>query len=177
MPQLDFISLFPIVLGLLLLFLGRKVFWLFVGAVAFIVVMTIVPQYIKHYESTVFYVALGVGILAAGAGWFFQKIALRLAGFLAGGYVFFSLWEKYASTDVLPWWLPFVLGGILGAVLLSFLFEWALIILSSATGAFLVSQQFHLETNFSIGLMAVLALVGIVVQSKMKRGKTKARDD
>ncbi len=176
MPQFDFITLFPVVLGVLLLFLGRKVFWLFVGAVAFLAIMTIVPQYIKHHESIVFYVALGIGSLAAGAAWFFQKVALRFAGFLAGGYVFFSLWEKYATTDVLPWWLPFVLGGILGAVLFSFLFEWALIVLSSVTGAFLISQQFEFETNLSIGLMVVLALFGIVAQSKMKRGK-KAREE
>jgi hypothetical protein len=176
MPQLDFFTLFPIVLGVLLLFLGRKVFWLFVGGVAFLAVMTIVPQYIKHHESMVFYVALGVGSLAAAAGWFFQKIALRLAGFVAGGYVFFSLWEKYATTDSLPSWLPFVLGGVLGAVLLSFLFEWALIVLSSATGAFLISQQFHLETNINIGLMIVLAVVGIVVQIKMKH-QSKSRND
>lgn len=173
--NLDFFNLFPILLGILLLFLGRKIFWLFVGAVAFIIVMTIAPQYIKHQESIIFYVALGVGALAAGAGWFFQKIALRLAGFLAGGYVFFSLWEQYATTDALPWYLPFVVGGILGAVLLSFLFDWAMIILSSATGSFLITQQLPLTGNLSLGVLVVLALIGIIAQVNMKRGNSREK--
>ena len=83
MPQLDFLSLFPILLGVLLLFFGRKFFLLFVGAIAFVLVMTIVPRYVEHHESLIFYVALGIGVVVAGAGFFLQKIATRLAGFLA----------------------------------------------------------------------------------------------
>lgn len=174
MPQLDFISLFPILLGALLLFFGRKVFWLFVGAVAFMAVMTIAPRYVHHHESLVFYIAFGVGVVAAGAGFFLQKIAIRLAGFLAGGFVFFNVWQKFASVDSLPWWLPFVIGGILGAVLLSFLIEWALIVLSSVTGAFLILQNPNLSSNLYIGLIVILAVIGIVAQAKMKRGKSKS---
>ena len=171
MPQLDIISLTPIILGIALLFFGRKAFWLFVGAVAFVAAMTFIPKYMQLQQPTLFYAALGVGVVAASAGFFVEKIALRVAGFLAGGYVFISLWEKFVPSESLPWWLPFVIGGILGAVLLSFLFDWALIALSSVTGAFLITQQLHVEPNVNLGLLAVLAVVGIVVQVKMKRRK------
>ncbi len=177
MPQLDIVTLTPIILGIALLFFGRKAFWLFVGAVAFVAAMTFIPKYMQLQQPTLFYAALGVGVVAASAGFFVEKIALRVAGFLAGGYVFISLWEKFATADSLPWWLPFIIGGILGAVLLSFLFEWALIVLSSVTGAFLVTQSLHLERNVSIGLMVVLAVVGIVAQTKMKRGKSRKEND
>jgi hypothetical protein len=173
MPQLDFISLFPIILGMLLLFLGRKIFWLFVGAVAFIAALTIIPKYATIQQPTLFYVALAVGVFAATAGVFVQKIVLRGAGFIAGGYVFFGLWERFVTSESLPWWLPFVIGGVLGALLLSFLFDWAMIILSSLTGAFLIVQALAIERNTQLGLLVVLAIIGIIVQVKAKRGKRK----
>jgi hypothetical protein len=173
MPQLDFVSLFPIILGVLLLFLGRKIFWLFAGAVAFIAVVTFLPKYATIQQPTLFYIALAVGVIAATAGVFLQKIVLRGAGFVAGGYVLFGLWEKFVPSQSLPWWLPFVIGGVLGALLLSFLFDWAMIILSSLTGAFLVTQGLTIEKNLQLGLLVALAVIGIVVQVKMKLGKSK----
>jgi hypothetical protein len=173
MPQLDFISLFPIILGVLLLFLGRKIFWLFAGAVAFIAALTFIPKYATIQQPTLFYICLAVGVIAATAGVFLQKIVLRGAGFIAGGYVFFGLWEKLMPNQALPWYLPFLIGGVLGALLLSFLFDWAMIILSSLTGAFLIVQALKLEQNMQLIVLVALAVVGIVAQIKMKLGKSK----
>jgi hypothetical protein len=174
MPSLDFITLFPILLGGLLLFFGRKIFWLFVGAVVFFAVMDAVPRFVHHHESLIFYVAVGAGLVAAVAGYFLQKIAVRLAGFVAGAFVFNTMWEQFAPRESLPWWLPFVVGGILGALLLSFLLDWALIVLSSLTGAFLITQQFPWEATPRLVVVALLSLTGILVQGKMKKGKNKA---
>ena len=113
MANLDYVSLFPIVLCVLLLFFGRKVLWLFVGAVAFLAALTFIPKYANIQQPTLFYVCVGLGVIAATAGVFLQKIVLRGAGFIAGGYVFFGLWEKLMSNQSLPWWLPFLIGGIL----------------------------------------------------------------
>lgn len=171
MPQLDFIFLFPIVLGVLLLFLGRKIFWLFAGAVAFIFALTFIPKYATIQQPTLFYIAVAIGVIAATAGVFLQKIVLRGAGFIAGGYVLFGLWENFLPSQSLPWWLPFVIGGVLGALLLSFLFDWAMIILSSLTGAFLIVQALALEKNVQLVLLIALAILGIVVQVKSKVGQ------
>jgi hypothetical protein len=171
MPQLDFISLFPIVLGVLLLFLGRKIFWLFAGAVAFIFALTFIPKYATLQQPTLFYIAVAIGVIAATAGVFLQKIVLRGAGFIAGGYVLFGLWENFLPSQSLPWWLPFVIGGVLGALLLSFLFDWAMIILSSLTGAFLIVLALALEKNVQLVLLIALAILGIVVQVKSKVGQ------
>ncbi|MBX2991374.1 MAG: hypothetical protein KF749_09405 [Bacteroidetes bacterium] len=175
MPDIDFYYLFPIIIGLLLLFAGRKVLWLFVGGVAFMLVMSIAPRFIHHQESMIFYVALGAGLAAAAAGFFLQKIAVRVAGFVAGGYVFFSMMEEFATHSALPSWLPFVVGGVLGAILLSFLVEWALIILSSLTGAFLITESLNLEPNINTALLAVLTLIGIAAQGTMKGSQYKGK--
>ncbi len=172
-PTLDFFSLFPMILGVLLLFFGRKLFWLFIGAAIFIAVMTLVPRYFPHHDSLIFYIAVGVGLVAAVVGVFLQKIALRVAGFLAGGFLFFSLWEDFAALNSLPWWLPFVVGGLLGALLLSVLFEWALIVLSSLTGAYLITEGLSLSASTHLAALVVLALIGIVVQGRMKKGKNR----
>jgi hypothetical protein len=174
MPQLDTYSLMPIGVGLLLLLLGRKVFWLFTGAVVFVLGMNLLGRFLPLSTTHVFYISVGLGVLAALATVFLQKVFLRIAGFLAGGYILMVLAERFPVPEGLPWWLPFVLGGLLGAVLLSFLFEWALIVLSSLTGAFLIVQHLSLEQTTSTIVLAVLALVGIVVQARGKRGKKKA---
>lgn len=176
MPELEIISLFPVILGVLLLAVGRKFFWLFVGAVAFFAAMNVAPKLLDVTASRAFYLALAFGAVTAVAGFFLQKVAVRIAGFVAGGFLFFHVWEEFAAQQPLPWWLPFVVGGILGGVLLSFLFEWALIILSSLTGAFLIVQSLELDPNLRIGALAVLAAIGIFLQGRKKRGSGNSRE-
>ncbi|HXG00601.1 MAG TPA: hypothetical protein VNL69_07435 [Bacteroidota bacterium] len=176
MPELTVSTLAPILLGLLLLFLGRKIFWLFAGGVVFVVVMDVAPRFVHHQESTIFYVALGVGVLAAAAGYFVQKIALRVAGFVAGGFLTFTLMEQHFPQVAVQWWIPALAGGIVGAVIVSFLFEWALIILSSIIGAYLITSSLNLEGAPSLASLVVLSMVGILVQARTRRGKSKNRD-
>jgi hypothetical protein len=49
------------------------------------------------------------------------------------------------------------------------LFEWALIILSSLTGAILIVQTIHPGTLLAAILTAVLFIVGIVIQAGLRR--------
>jgi hypothetical protein len=174
MPDLSVSGIVPIVVGALLLFFGRKVFWLFVGAVVFIVVMDTAPRFVHHQESTIFYVALAAGVLAASAGYFVQKVALRVAGFLAGGFFAFTLTEQYLPQFASYWWVAALAGGIIGAVITSFLVEWALIMLSSIAGALLITQRFDLDATQNLAAFIALTLIGVVVQARGKRSK---RDD
>lgn len=175
MPELDLITLFPVLLGGVLVLFGRKIFWLFVGAVVFVVVMSVAPRFFPHQQSTIFYVALVFGAIASALGYFTQKVALRVAGFIAGGYLFFSLGEQYASTNQIAWWIPFAAGGVLGAVLLSFLVDWALIILSSLTGAYMIAQTLDAVEPLRLGVLIVLTGFGMLVQGKAKRGASKQK--
>jgi hypothetical protein len=51
------------------------------------------------------------------------------------------------------------------------LFDWALIILSSLSGATLIVETFQLETSISLIALLVLLAVGIGIQaSAMRRG-------
>jgi len=71
--------------------------------------------------------------------------------------------------------VSFVVGGIVGALLLLLLFDWALIVFSSIAGAELIAASFHLPTIGTTILLLALAILGIVVQSAIltrRRGVT-----
>lgn len=173
MPDLKLSTAVPILLGVLLLFLGRRVFWLFVGGVVFVVVMDIASRFVHHQESTIFYVAVVVGVLAAALGYFLQKVALRVAGFVAGGFLAFTLMEQHFPQVATEWWVPALGGGVVGVVVVSFLFDWAIIILSAVIGAYVITVTLALEATNSLVTLAVLSIIGIVVQARSRRGNRK----
>src|SRR5438270_14089634 len=75
-----------VLVGALVLFLGRKLFWLFVAAVGFAIGIEIAPH-LLHEPSPLLAisVALVLGFLGALFALFLQKIAIGVVGFLVGG--------------------------------------------------------------------------------------------
>jgi hypothetical protein len=114
--------------------------------------------------------ALVLGFVGALLAIFLQKIAIAVAGFLAGGKLavaiaasFFVQYAHYVG-------ITFVIGGIIGALLLLVLFDWALIILSSVVGAHLIQSALVLPQSGSTILFVGLAVVGVIVQAASMRG-------
>ena len=65
----------------------------------------------------------------------------------------------------------FLVGGIVGAILLLVLFDWALIVVSSLIGAHLIQSAVVLPATGSTIVFFGLAVVGIVVQAAaLRRG-------
>jgi hypothetical protein len=75
-----------VVIGVLMLTFGRKLFWLFVGCLGFAVGFNYAP-YVWQVQSNLFLLVLATitGIIGAVLALFFQKIAIGLAGFAGGG--------------------------------------------------------------------------------------------
>jgi hypothetical protein len=65
--------------------------------------------------------------------------------------------------------VPYIIGGIIGAVLLFVLFDWGLIVLSSLSGASLIVHSITFQSHALPLLFAVLVIVGILVQARTKR--------
>jgi hypothetical protein len=63
-------------------------------------------------------------------------------------------------------WLHFLIGGIIGLVLVGLLFDWALIILSSIMGAQMLVDVFGVGNWLGLLVFIVLVLIGMVVQSR-----------
>ena len=163
-----------IFVGLALLILGKRLFWLFVGAIGFMSASDAAARYFSGLPDwQILIISLAAGILGVLLALFFQKLAILLVGFYAGGYLAVSLFNtlNMASPPALPW-APFIVGGLLGALLLYLLFDWTLIVLSSLAGATFISQTIQPFGIPSSIVVAALFLAGIIIQgSMMKKGK------
>jgi len=169
-------NVFLIALGGILLLVGRKFFWFFVGAIGFIAGVALVPLFLPGQPEWLFLlIALFAGLIGALIAIFLQGLAIWISGFLAGGYLTISFLNFINVQTGNLAWVPFVLGGIIGAALVVVLFDWALIILSSLTGASLVVQNIQFAATTATWVFFVLLVIGILVQAAQlateRRGK------
>ncbi len=99
-----------------------------------------------------------------------------MAGFIAGGYGAFIGIKKLGLHPGDAGWALMLIAGVLGAIIAAMLFEWALILLSSFVGAYLLVDSFGVNSTFDGPLFVVFSIVGIVVQAKSKKkGQPKHR--
>jgi membrane protein implicated in regulation of membrane protease activity len=66
-------------------------------------------------------------------------------------------------------WVIFIIGGFIGALLVFFIFDWALILLSALTGAGMVVEAAGLQGAVNSLAFLVLVLAGVVVQAAAMR--------
>ncbi len=160
-----------LILGLALLVLGRKLFWLFVGAIGFLAGMEFASAYLQGYgENIVLIAGVAGGLIGIVLAIFVQKVAILAGGFVGGGYLAMHIVQNTLQQPAgQSLWIAFIVGGILGAVLVSFLFDWALILLSSFVGALLVVQSTGLGPDAAPIAFFLLAAAGVFVQAYMKR--------
>lgn len=137
-----------ILLGVVLLAFGRKLFWLFVGAVGFVAGMRFAERFLPGTpDDTVIMYSIIAGVVCAAMAVAIRKIAVGAAGFFAGGYFLVQLLNVSAGGVVLTGQgqqvvpaVLFLVGGVIGAVLMNILFNWTLIVLSSIGGATLICE-------------------------------------
>src|SRR5438093_1500366 len=166
------IPIFSILIGVVILFFGRKLFWLCVAAIGFAAGVELAPHLVQDPSALLsLTIALLLGIIGALLALFLQKIAIAVLGFLAGGKlagaIAAAFFVHYAQHST----IIFVIGGVIGAILLLVLFDWALIVVSSLIGAHLIVYQstIALPQSGSIILFIGLAVVGILVQAASLR--------
>ncbi len=171
-----FTPLVGALVGLVLLLAGRRLFWLLVGAVGFLFGFHLAQGWLGLDELWLrLAVAALVGIAGAFLAVLLQRLAIGIAGFLLGGAaagwaaeVAFGLPEGAA-------WVAFFIGGIVAAVIAGFLFEFALIVLSSLLGASLIVQAAVAWPGVDLGATAqaitflVLTAVGLAAQALQPR--------
>ena len=161
--------------GLLLLAAGRKLYWLFVALVGFAAGFVLAGMFIKTDADWIkWLIAIGIGILGGILAVGLQKVAVGAAGFIAGGYglVYFLEMVGVKIGDVT--WPFFIAGGVIGAVLVLAVFEFALILLSSVAGSTMISQSFNFSGwAVSVAFLAMV-FVGVLIQWATLRAEDKA---
>lgn len=161
-----------IAVGVCLLIFGRKLFWLLVGAIGFLAALGLASEVLHSQPQPVAIIAaLVIGLLGALLAVFLQKVAVVAAGLVAGGYSALLLMNWFGSDTAHFPWIPVIIGAIIGALLMAMLFEWALILLSSVTGAYLIAQVVDGGFDASLALFAVLSIAGIAIQARSRKGR------
>ena len=165
------IPIFSVLIGVVVLFFGRKLFWLCVAAIGFAAGVELAPRLVQEPSVLLsLTIALLLGIIGALLALFLQKIAIAALGFLAGGKlagaIAAAFFVHYAQHST----IIFLIGGIIGAILLLVLFDWALVVVSALIGAHLIQSVITLPQSGLTIVFIGLAVIGILVQAASLRG-------
>ena len=163
------IAVLPLVIGLGLLFMGRRLFWFFVGVAGFAAGVQIAPLFLGPQPFWVVWVAgLFFGLVGILLAQFFQKAAIILGGFMAGltlGMHFLPIIGPDMGMIVS------LVCGVAGSVALFLAFDWVLIVLSAVFGAGLIVDGLAIHPPASVAVYVLLSAVGVAVQFKWLRGR------
>jgi hypothetical protein len=163
--MITFQMIVTIIAGLAILFLGRQLFWLFVGVVGFAAGFELATNFLSGQPDWVIVlIALGAGVIGALVAIFLRYLAVAVAGFVSGAYLGTVLTDMIAADSGWMFWILFIAGGAIGAILMLALFDWALILLSSFTGAAMLAPLPGWSSSAQLVLFIVLVVVGIIVQ-------------
>ena len=162
-----------LLVGLLLLVLGRRLYWLFVAGVGFLYGLKLAPLLMPEQSETVIViVALVLALVGALVAVVATKVVLGAIGFVAGGGIAVLLLGNLGIDRVVALAI-YLIAGVIGAVLLLVLFDWTLIVLSSLAGASLIvmSAERLLQMPPIAGtvIVLVLAAIGALIQAGLWR--------
>ena len=171
--ELDWAMGAPIVVGLVLVLVGRQFFPLFVALIGFAFGYSIASETLSP-EQTNEMLAVGGGgaILGAILVMAVRKIVSRFIGLVAGAYAGFMVVGAWGLTDGNLVWIVAGVSAAVGFLAGRFLFEWMLLVVSVVVGASLVvgaiewNQENHAEFAF-VGLI----IAGLMIQSLMMSKK------
>lgn len=168
--------LLEIVIGAAVLFLGRQLFWIFVGAVGFVVGIFVGALWFSQFpEWPRLLLALGAGMVFALLAIVIQRPMAGLAGFVAMGLTAVLVFRLLGGqlSEQFAWlaWPVFLVGGMVGAVVVFMGFDWGLIFLSALLGTnIIISALDAISTMtplFTTLFFIVLFVLGISVQSSL----------
>lgn len=162
------IQILTILLGIVVLVAGRKLFWVTVGVAGFMFGLLLTFNVLQDQPAWLTLVlALVIGLVGAFVAVIVQKAVVALAGLLIGGYLFASLLVAW-NPALAEWqWLAFIIGAVIGFVVMIAIFEVGLVILSAMLGAVLILQVINLESWLEGLLLIVMVMVGVLIQLKL----------
>ena len=167
------LALGQIIFGGVLLLAGRRLYWLLAAGAGFVLGYLLAQNILREQpDNVILVVALVVAVIFAVLAVVGQRFVIGLVGFIAGGIGLLRLLEVFNITAIEPSTVlgivVFIAGGILGAILLSTLFDLGLVILSTLVGAQILlgglGQLFELPDGTTTIALIVLIVVGLLVQ-------------
>jgi len=150
-----------------LLFLGRELNFLFAAAMAAFIGLRLTPMLPAQWPGWSDYAFMAVlAIVAAAVVLIHERVGYFLSGFLAGGYFLIEYYEPGVLTVPL---LPFLVGGVIGSLIIGVFTEWALLVVSCLMGAYYVMNLFTLSPIAEILVGSGLFIIGALTQVILMR--------
>ena len=162
-------GIIALVAGVLLLFYGKRLFWLAAALVAFLFGWQLFGNLLGPGLSLV--LAAVLGIVFAWLAVKFVKIAAYIVGFLAGAVALPFLMGIFG---VESWFILALIGGAIGLILVAVAFDWGLILITAWAGASAISFALQnwvttMSGTFSTVVFLVLMVVGVFWQASRRR--------
>ncbi len=162
------------VAGVLLLLYGRRLYWLLAAVVGFVAVFTLSGRVLPEIgEETMLWASLLCGVAGALLAVVAHRFLLSVVGGLGG--VLIALWQvqQLGVDRGVAWLVAAIVGGLLGAWLLSRLFELALAVLSSLLGAQILVDRLPVPPQWL--LVTYLGLVAFGLFFQLLRSRQRER--
>ena len=158
-------QLLIVLLGLIELVYGQRLFWLFIAIAGFLVGEEITHVLLANQPQWVILLCGFVaGLFGALLSILIERLAFVLAGFYSGTYLILFLSHSlgFMEKDI----LLFFIGGVIGAVFSGLLMNWAIILLSSLVGAGAIVGQLELDPTFRTIVFVILVMIGTFTQAR-----------
>jgi hypothetical protein len=160
-----------IIFGGLLLFLGRRLFWLFAAIIGFFFGIQLANQWLASWPVWMqLLAAIAFGIIMAVLAVASLRLAGMLVGFVAGWLIMSQILAALGMETGTVVLILNLLAAVAGAVLALAFFDLAIIVLSALSGATTIVSALGPLLGISSGSVimlaigALLAIVGIVFQ-------------
>jgi hypothetical protein len=156
--------IFSTLVGFAVLLLGRQLFWVAVAGLGFILGLNYATQYYQGSPEMLVLISLGAGLVGAILAYALQRTAAGLVGFLGGWYLTITLINSTNSNLGEYSVILALIGGLIGLSLISILFDWGLILLSSLAGTTMIVQSIQFNTTTNTIIFIILFTLGVVIQ-------------
>jgi len=157
------------IIGGIILFLGRELNFLFAGGMAALIGFRLTPKLPPAWSEWSDYAFIvGLAVVAAAAVIANERAGYFISGFLAGGFVLVEYYEPGVLTLPL---VPFIVGGVIGALIIGVFTEWALIVVTSLIGAIYATTLFRLTPTAEILVAGGLFVIGALAQVLIMRSQ------
>lgn len=154
-----------IMIGFLIMILGRWNYALFAGGVVFYLTSLLLERFVPG-QSLVYSLILSAvaGFLAGFASYVLKRIIAYIVVFLAGGALLYNLVTTFNWNQTMAGWIALVVTGAVcvGMALVSF--DFTLILVSTLFGASIVVQYIQVPLFSDLIWFMLLAAIGLVVQ-------------
>ena len=168
-----------LIIGVVLLLFGRRLFWLVIGVAGFLFGMEMTGLYFAGLpEWLQLAVAIGLGCLGALLAKFAQRLAFSLGGFFAGVFLALRLGQLLTLPENGVLLLVLLGAGIVGAILATLLMDQAITLLACLVGAGAIVGELPLGRTLSLVTIAILTGAGFLFQERLlPRAKKEAEPD